>query len=313
MRRTYSFSLCWLLIFLLVTSGLSSAAENESNTALVSPDKSKGLHIAIVPEKNAFEQRKHYSYLTNYLSRKLGMMVYVDIMPNYGEICAAFVEGKADVGLFGSFSYVLTRAKTGIEPIARPVWLDGSSTYRGYIFARKDSKIRSIEDMKGKSLVLVDRATTAGYIFQRYYLQYYSIDDLEDYFSNIYFAGSHDAAAWAVYTKEADVGGAKNRVFNALSKEYPDFKDQMIILAESPEVPSNGFAVRADINNALKVRLRGLLLNLDKSEEGQEILKQFGATKFIKTKDEDYKVIYNMMNKLGIDLTNYPCSHESAR
>ena len=234
------------------------------------------------------------------------MDVRVNVMSNYGDICDAFLEGTADAGFFGSFSYLLTHVKAGVIPIARPVWLDGSSTYRGYMFVRKDSGITSIEDMKGKSLVLVDKATTAGYIFQLFYMQYYGIESMEKHFSKIYFAGSHDSSAWAVYTGEADVGGGKNHIFNALASEYPDFAKQMVTVAESPAVPSNGIAVRKNLNPSLTLRLKTLFLGLHKTEEGREVLRLFGAKKFIETTNADYRSLYNMVHELKIDLGTYP-------
>jgi len=269
-------------------------------------DADRTLRLLLVPEKNTFEQRRRYKYITDYLSRKTELNVIVEIMANYREITDAFIEGRADAGFFGSFSYVLTHAKAGIEPIVRPVWLNGDSTYRGYIFARKDSGIETVKDMKNKSLVLVDKATTAGYIFQRFYFKYNGITDMESYFSRISYARSHDAAAWAVYTGEADIGGAKNHIFNSLKEEYPNFKEQMLILAESPEVPSNGLAVRKDLNPAIKLRLKNLLLGLHETPAGQEVLKNFGALKFIETSDRDYDVLYKMAEELGIDLHAYP-------
>jgi phosphonate transport system substrate-binding protein len=274
----------------------------ESPTSI---ENEKTLRLLLVPEKNTFEQRRRYKYITDYLSQKMEMNVIVEIMANYGEISVAFQEGRADAGFFGSFSYVLTHAKTGVEPIARPEWLDGSSSYRGYIFVRKDSGIRTVEDMKDKSLVLVDKATTAGYIFQRYYLKYYGIDHMEDYFSRISYARSHDAAAWAVYSGEADVGGAKNHIFESLGEIYPDFKKQMLVVAESPEMPSNGLAVRKDLNPALKLRLKTLLLSMNETKEGKEALKHFEASRFVETTNDDYRVIYNMVKELGIDLEHY--------
>jgi len=263
------------------------------------------LHLMLVPEQNIFEQRRRYKYISDFLSRKMDMNVIVEIMANYGDITDAFLKGAADAGFFGSFSYLLTHAKADIEPIARPVWLDGSSTYRGYIFARKDSNINTVKDMHNKSLVLVDKATTAGYIFQLFYFNYYGIPKLEDYFSKVSFARSHDAAAWAVYTGEADIGGAKNHIFNRFKEESPDFREQMAVLAESPEVPSNGLAVRKDLNPAIKLRLKTLLLAMHETKEGQEALKSFGALKFIETTDEDYRALYNMVQQLGIDLLTY--------
>jgi phosphonate transport system substrate-binding protein len=263
------------------------------------------LQIVLVPEQNIYQQRQRYGVIAGYLSKHLDKDVRITVMPTYGKVCDAFLEGKADVGFFGSFSYVLTRAKAGVEPLARPVWLDGSSTYSGYIFVRKDSGIRSVKDMKNKRLALVDKATTAGYIFQQAYFKKQGIDRMAEYFREIHFAGSHDAAAWAVYTGEADVGGAKNHIFNALGKEYPDFYDKMLILARSSDVPSNGMVVRADLDAHLKARLKELLLGLNDSPEGRLVLKEFGAMSFIENRDEDYSSLYKMVAELGLDLATY--------
>ena len=159
--------------------------------------------------------------------------------------------------------------------------------------------------MKNRSLVLVDKATTAGYIYQLFYFKYYGINNIEEYFSRISYANSHDAAAWAVYAGEADIGGAKNHIFNNIMEEYPDFKEKMLILSESPEVPSNGLAVHKYLNPAIKVRIKTLLLSLHETPEGQEVLKNFGAIKFVATSDDDYVVVYNMAKELGIDLLEY--------
>ena len=293
------------ILFVLVT-GPATAQDDLSKKVKPSESDEAVLRLVLIPEKNIFEQRRRYGFITDYLSRKLGMSVLVEVMNNYGEICDAFLDGRADAGFFGSFSYVLTHAKAGIVPIARPVWLNEESTYRGYIFVRRDSGIKTVEEMQNKSLIMVDKATTAGYIFQLYYFQYSGIDNLEDYFSRIVFAGSHDTAAWAVYSGEADIGGAKNHIFKELAAEYPDFKKQMLILAESPEVPSNGLAVSRNLNPAIKLRLKSLLLNLHKTLEGQKVLKQFGALSFIETNDDDYRVLYSMVNALDIDLKEYP-------
>ena len=293
-------SLLIFAIFLQVPGNFSLAAEKQLQT-----DNEKILRLVIVPEKNIFEQRRRYKYITDYLSSKMDMSFILEIMPSYGNISEAFIKGKADAGFFGSFSYVLTHAKAGIEAIARPLWLNNDSTYRGYIFTRKDSNIETVKDMKNKSLVLVDKATTAGYIFQIFYFKYYSIDNIEDYFSKVTFANSHDAAAWAVYTGEADIGGAKNHIFNSLMEEYPGFRENMKVLIESPEVPSNCLAVRKDLNPAIKLRIKTLLLSMHENPEGRKALKNFNATKFIKTGNDDYKVLYNMVKQLGINLQEY--------
>jgi ABC-type phosphate/phosphonate transport system substrate-binding protein len=51
--------------------------------------------------------------------------------------------------------------------------------------------------------------------------------------------------------------------------------------------------------------MKTLLLSLHETPEGQEVLKNFGAIKFVATSDDDYVVVYNMAKELGIDLLEY--------
>ena len=56
----------------------------------------------------------------------------------------------------------------------------------------------------------------------------------------------------------------------------------------------------------LKIRIKNLLLSLHENEIGKQVLKNFGAIKFIETTDEDYRVLYTMVNALNINLKEYP-------
>ncbi len=297
----------FLLIFLLTFTGIGNGNAGDVNKKeLKQFKKGDPLIIALIPEKNVFDQKKRYRHITKYLSKELDLHVREKILPDYGKITDAFIKGATDAGFFGSFAYVFTNSKIALEPIARPVWPDGSSTYSGYIFVRKDSGIKSVKEMEGKSISLVHKATTAGYIFPLTYLTKHGVSDMETYFSRIYYTGSHDSAAYAVYIGESDVGACKNHIYNALSKKHPDFKNKMLILAESPEVPSNGLAVRKEMAPSLKRRLKSFFLNLHKSEEGREVLKRFGAERFIETTNEDYSSLNRIIEKLEIDMKDYP-------
>ena len=203
-KLTLIITICILAVLSLFSIEFSSTTETGPDLAMASDlGDIYELVIALVPEKNVFEQKKRYHYITDYLSKKLGIIVRTEILPDYGAICSAFLEGKVDVGFFGSFSYGLVHARASVEPIARPVWLNGSSTYSGYLFVRKDSGINAVEHMKNKRLALVHKATTAGYIFALDYFKNSGITNLDEYFSQVLFCGSHDAAAWAVYSGEA--------------------------------------------------------------------------------------------------------------
>ena len=119
----------------------------------------------------------------------------------------------------------------GIEPIARPINLDGTSTYRGYLFVRRDSRILTASDMRGKRFAFVERSTSAGYLFPLAYFKAHHVEDVHAYLGETFFSGSHDAAILAVLNRDADVGAAKSTIYDQLKKENPRIGTELQVLS----------------------------------------------------------------------------------
>lgn len=270
----------------------------------------KGILIGLIPEMNVFKQQERFKPLIEYLTKKTGVQVNITILSRYGNIIERFTAEKMDGAFFGSFTGALAIEELGVEPIARPMNLDKSTTYHGYIFVRKDSGIKSVKDMKGKNMAFVEKATTAGYVFPVAYLRENGVPDIKKFFREFYFTGSHDAAINYVLDKKADVGAAKHSMYDRIRKENPRVDKELVILAESEKVPSNGLCVRKGLDMSIKKKLKEALLNLDKDPEGKVVLEKFGALKFINTTVADYKPVFDLANKAGIDLKKYKYKNE---
>lgn len=268
------------------------------------------LLIGLIPEQNIFRQRERYRVLKKYVSEKLGITVNFTSLSRYGNIIERFQVEKMDGAFFGSFTGALAIQKLGVEPLARPVNPDGTSTYHGYIFVRKNSGIRTSDDMRGKRFAFVERATTAGYLFPLAYFKQHHIADYNSYFRETFFAGSHDAAIMAVLNGDADVGAAKNTIYDQLSQENSRIERELVILAASRTVPQNGLAVRRDLDPELKRGLKQVLLDMEKSPQGIEALRQFGARGFVETTEKDYRYVYTLSREVGISLKNYRYRNE---
>jgi len=261
--------------------------------------------IGLIPERNIFKQIERYEPLAGYLSKKIGRHITLKVLTRYGNIIDNFLSLNLDAAFFGSFTYALAHSKIGVEPIARPVNMDGSSTYYGLIFVRKDSGIKRIKDLQGKRFVFVDRATTAGYLLPLAYFKTHGIEDYKTFFKETYFAGTHQHAIYDVLNKKADIGAAKNTMFYRLAAKDKRLLDELVFLARSPDVPENGLAVRKDIDNTIKLKLKQALVNLHADPEGIIVLKKFGAKKFIETSDDDYSSVYEYVRKIGLNLSTY--------
>jgi len=69
--------------------------------------------------------------------------------------------------------------------------------------------------MRGKRFAFVEHATMAGYLFPLAYFKASNIPDPQRYLGQSFFAGSHDASILAVLNREADIGAAKNTIFDS--------------------------------------------------------------------------------------------------
>ncbi|MDH3852120.1 MAG: phosphate/phosphite/phosphonate ABC transporter substrate-binding protein [Deltaproteobacteria bacterium] len=301
-RILISIYLCLTILF--------GCGETKTERDVETQESRPSLVLGLIPERNIFKQLDRYEPLATYLSEKIGADVKLKVLTRYGNLIDNFASAGLDGAFFGSFTYTLAHAKLGVEAIARPETVGGVSTYYGLIFVRKDSDIKSVQDMKGKSFVFVDRATTAGYLLPLAFFRAHRIENYKTFFKETYFSGTHEDAIYDVLNKKAEIGAAKNTVFARLAAADSRVKDELVILARSPEVPENGLAVRNDLDHAIRNKLQEALLNMQNESQGIQVLKDLGAMRFIETTDSDYANVYKYAKQIGLDLTTYQYQNE---
>ncbi len=283
---------------------LSGCGEKKAATDKKQPVK-KTLLIGLIPEQNIFRQMERYEPLAKYLQARTGYKINLVVLPRYGNIIDNFISKGMDGAFFGSFTYALAHTKLGVEVIARPETLEGVSTYYGMIFVRKDSGIKKAADMKGKRFAFVDRATTAGYLLPMNYFHKNGISNVQAYLKEIYYTGTHEDAIYDVINRKADIGAAKNTIFEKVAKSDNRLLEQLVILQRSPDVPENALALRKDVGDDVKSSLKEALLGMQSNPEGKKILNDFGAAKFIPTTEADYEPVYRYAKEIHLDLSTY--------
>ena len=300
-----------ICLYLAIFIGCSDTQrENNPATTPQTSEARPSITLGLIPERNIFTQLDRYEPLADYLSQKIGANIRLKVLIRYGNIIDNFVSAGLDGAFFGSFTYVLAHAKLGVEPLARPETVEGVSTYYGMILVRKDGGIKTAKDMKGKVFAFVDRATTAGYLLPLAYFEENGIADYHKFLGETYFAGTHEAAIYDVLNKRADICAAKNTVFDRLAAKDKRLTAELLVLARSPDVPENGLAIRKDLGGMLANELKESLLSMDRDPEGVEVLKKFGARKFIETTNDDYASVYKYVRQIGLNLFTYNYRNE---
>ena len=289
MKKTVS----GIIIFLLIFSFLPYKAFSQEE-----------LLIGLIPEENIFNQMDKYRPLAAYLSSRLGMNVRLTILSRYGDIIDRFTTRKMDGAFFSAMTGALAVEKLGVEPVARPVNLDGTTSIKSYIFVRKDSGIKTVPDMKDKRMAFVDRATVS-YLFAIAFLREKRVINIDNYFKEYYFTGSHDSAIYSVLDNRADIGAAESKVYKRMIGKDPSIKDELNILAESGDFPDTTLCLRKGLPAEIKTRIKTILLTMDRDAEGEELLRKFEASKFIEADKKDFLNFFDLANKAGINIKNY--------
>ncbi len=285
--------LVWLLIGLFALPAASGRAEKVPGELL----------IGIEPEHNIFDQVQRYRLLAAYLSDQLGLKVRLTIMSRYGEVLKRFQSRRLDGAFLGSFTGSMGIEEVGLLPVASPVSLKGESTSRGYIFVRRDSGISDVQEMRQKSVALVDPATMEGYLFVLSHLRRHGVQDPASFFSRITFTGSHASAIFAVLDGRAEIGAAKDTVFDKMVAADPSIGRELRVLARSIKVPEVTLCVRKELPAALREKLAAVLLRMEKTSRGKKVLRGFEALRFIKTDRTEFDKIKKMAREARLPET----------
>jgi phosphonate transport system substrate-binding protein len=280
-------------------------AEDPSATDIVRTGAARGergripkaatLRFGIIPEREIFEQRRRYAVLADELARRLGWTVELVTENTYEGVLADLESGRVDGAFSGSFIAVLAMDRCGVEVLCKPEIAGGVTTYRGVLVSRADGPIETVEDLGGQAVAMV-RATTAGDLFPVTELARRGMLDGERR-PSFRWMGTHDAAIQAVVEGRTDAAAVKD--LRLAAYESGEGARPLRRLAESSAVPNNALVVRWDLDEAIKAKLKAILLDLDSDPEGRAVLEQFGAVRFVSCEAHEYEAVLEMTEGLG--------------
>ena len=161
--------------------------------------------FARIPEENASSITDKFQPFVDYLSKELRVKVTLRIANDYAAVIEGQRAGTVHIGSYGSASFARARL-TGVktDAFAIEVNADGTKGYHSVFFVLAKSPYKSVADLKGKNLGLVDPNSTSGNNVPRFELDKAGIDP-DKHFGKVVYAGSHENALLALAQGTVDV------------------------------------------------------------------------------------------------------------
>ncbi|MBR1217538.1 phosphonate ABC transporter substrate-binding protein [Bradyrhizobium sp. U87765 SZCCT0131] len=253
----------------LILAGAAALAMSSAASAQDWKAKYPELVFAVIPAENASGVTERWTPFVNYLSKELGTKVTLRIANDYAAVIEGQRSGNIQIASYGSASFARARL-TGvkIDAFANDINADGSTGYYSVFFVKATSPYKSVQDLKGKNLGLVDPNSTSGNNVPRFELDKMGITDADTYFSKVVFTGSHENALLALSQGTVDVAANQwtsdddSTLAQMLTKGMlknadgtPLKKDDFRIIHKSAPIINGPYAYNSDLPDDLKTAI----------------------------------------------------------
>lgn len=255
------------------------------------------LVMGLIPAENNDEMIAKFEPMRAYLEKKLGQKVKVYTATDYAGVIEAMRKKRVDIAWFGPLSYYLAEKEAGAEAFAVGVRENGKSSYRSLFVVPGDSPVKSLKDLKGKSVAFVDPASTSGGLMPTYLIKKETGMMPEQFFGKFTWTGSHDAAEMAVKNRTVDAAADNDITYPRMIEKGLITKDTNRVLMYSPDLPGSPLTYRKDLPSGLKLKIQDAVLNAHKD------IKVTGYGKLIRyaaVTPADYQPIRDMVKELGL-------------
>lgn len=194
------------------------------------------------------------------------------------------VDGRVDFSRFGPASYVIAKESDNNIEILAVETIKGKRVFNGVIVVGKNSPIKSISDLRGKSFAFGNEESTIGRYLAQLYLMRHDIRSAD--LGTYEYLGRHDAVGAAVGSGRFDAGALKEETFRKQVADGVPIRK----LASFPNVTKPWIA-RGNLPREIKAQLRQALLAVTNNDGLQELQ----ADGLAEGSDEDYAYIRESM------------------
>jgi len=263
-------------------------------------DMPKQLVMAVTPSNIPTELFKAGEAFAAELGKKIGIPIKVYMPTDYLGVVEALRNQTADMAFVHPAGYVFANREAKAQIVAVDVW-HGKTSYTSRFYVRKDSGLRTLEALRGKTIAFVDPGSTSGYVYPMVMLIKKGLvtnRDPKTFFKDAMFAGTHEAALLALLNGSVDVVASFDLAPPQYLKER-ERVDRITHVAETDSIPEAGMCVRAGLDPALVRKIVESLMAFN-APEYRPILKDFyGIDGFAPAKDSDYDPVREAIDLLA--------------
>ena len=272
---------------ILAVGTMAGTSTEAADPAIPAPaDEQKTYTFGVFPYLAPLRLEAIYAPVSKALSQGVGRPVQFRTASRFELFFAKLKAGKFDIALVQPFWVVRAADEFGYLPLARL-----KEPLTGMIVVLEDGPIRSLEDLRGKSVATpppygpVTRMATRA-------LKEHGLDPRRDLDLKGFRSVASCFQQLAIGSVSACVSG------HLVKREIEEnLKVKLRVLLETPGIPSLGFVVHPRVPPEDRARLLETILSWTSGDDGRAFPNSLGATGLVRAYDADYDVVRTMLRE----------------
>ncbi len=187
-----------------------AASTSLTSVAFAQDAKISEFRIGILGGENAQDRMTSNECVRAYVEDLLGVETKIFTPADYDGVIQGLLGGTIDMAWLGASAYAKTYMTDpdAVDVVMVKTNLDKTYGYYSIGFARVESGITSLEDMKGKVFAFGDPNSTSGFLIPSVEIPKAvgATMDSGDYFGEVRFVGGHEQTIVAVANGDVDAG-----------------------------------------------------------------------------------------------------------
>lgn len=247
------------------------------------------VRVAILPLYSAITLFDRFDPLMRYLSRKTGYEFKLVIPKDFEDFADIVRKGAVDFSYSNPYIYIQLADKGFLTAFATTVLKESGDIFRGIIITHRDSPIRTLNDLKGKRVMVVSFKSAGGFLAQKLFLYENKIDVLRDL--TLIEGKRQEEVILNVYRKKVDAGFVRESALDVLKEEID--LEKLRILVNTPYIANWPFAATRNTDSKIIAMVQSSLLGLKENS----VLSPAHITRFKAASNNDFDTLRTWIHR----------------
>lgn len=273
-----------LPVLLSLLAAGCSPSPPEDYQPVVSPLAQDRIYrVGIHPLHNPQRLMEVYGPLVDHLNAEMpDVELQLEASRNYEEYERKLYGGEFAFAMPNPYQTVLAQRR-GYRVIAK---MGDDAEFRGLILVRRDSPVRTMQDLRGRTVAYPAATALAATMMPQYYLHTHGLD-VNHEVQNLY-VGSQESSIASVLRGHVAAAATWPVPWKAYQQENPVQAALLEVKWETEPLVNNSWMAREDVPLEVVQRFTRLLVGLGDDAHGRSLLQRLPAAPFELASDETY-------------------------